>query len=280
MPKRHSKEELDEICRDIRCDIMKMLNIAGSGHSGGSMGSVEIMVALYWNIMNHNPENPAWSERDYFILSKGHCCPTLYAILARWGYFKREELWTLRQYGSILQGHPSKLETPGIEASTGSLGQGLSIANGIALAFKKDGKDNRVYCLNGDGELQEGQIWEAIMTAAHYELDNVCATVDRNFLEIDGNTEEVMALENLGEKYEAFNWHVIECNGHDVDELTDAYIEASKVKGKPTVVIANTIKGKGVSFMEDEVDWHGLAPDDEQYAQAIKELGCPAEYSK
>jgi len=280
MAEKMSKKELDEICKLLRCDIMKMLNIAGSGHSGGSLGSVEIMATLFWNIMKHNPDNPKWEGRDYFILSKGHCCPTLYAVLSRWGYFPREELWTLRKYGSILQGHPSRLETPGVEASTGSLGQGLSITNGLALAFKKDGKPNRVYCLNGDGELQEGEVWEAIMTAAHYKLDNVCATVDRNFLEIDGNTEEVMGLENLSEKYRAFNWHVIECDGHNVDELTSAYEEAEKTRGKPTVVIAITTKGKGVSFIEDKVDWHGKVPNDEEYRKAIAELGCPAEYSK
>lgn len=267
-----SKEELNKICRQLRRDIMTMLFKAGSGHAGGSLGCVEIFAALYWNIMSINPANPQWEDRDYFILSKGHVCPTLYAVLGTLGYFPKEELWTLRKLGSILQGHPHRLKTPGVEASTGSLGQGLSISNGIAMALKRDGKANRVYCLMGDGEQDEGQIWEAAMTGAHYKLDNVCGIVDRNYLQIDGNTEEVMGLDNLTDKWRAFNWHAIECDGHNVDALTKAYVEASAVKGKPTVIIARTTKGKGVSFIENKVDWHGKAPNKEEYEKAMAEL--------
>lgn len=272
MPMKYSKKELDKICIELRKDIVTMLNKAGSGHAGGSLGSVEILVSLYWNVIKHNPKNPEWEERDYFILSKGHVCPAWYAVLARRGYFSREELWTLRKFGSILQGHPHHLKTPGVEASTGSLGQGLSISNGIAMAMRFQNKPNRVYCLLGDGEVQEGAVWEAGMTAAHYKLDNICATIDRNMLQIDGITEEVMGLENLEEKWRAFNWHVINVDGHNVEELTKAYDEAMTVKGKPTMVIAKTVKGKGVSFIENQVDWHGKAPNDEEYEKAMAEL--------
>lgn len=266
------KAELDKICKQLRRDIMTMLLKAGSGHAGGSLGSVEIIATLYWNIMNFDPANPRWDERDYFILSKGHVCPAQYAVLGNLGFFPKEELWTLRKLGSILQGHPHWLKTPGLEASTGSLGQGLSIANGIAMALKRDGKPNRVFCLMGDGEQDEGQIWEAGMTAAHYKLDNVCGIVDRNYLQIDGNTEDVMGLDTLSDKWRAFNWNVIECDGHDVDALTDAYNQAIATKGKPTIIIARTTKGKGVSFIENQVDWHGKAPNQEQYEKAMAEL--------
>jgi len=251
---------------------MTMLNKAGSGHAGGSLGCVEIIATLYWNIMNYDPKNPRWEERDYFILSKGHVCPALYAVMGTVGYFPKEELWTLRKLGSILQGHPHRLKTPGLEASTGSLGQGLSIANGIAMSLKRDGKSNRVFCLIGDGEQDEGQIWEAGMTGAHYHLDNVCGIVDRNYLQIDGNTEEVMGLDNLADKWRAFNWQVIECDGHDVSALTSAYHQAIATKGKPTMIIARTTKGKGVSFIENQVDWHGKAPNDQEYEKAMAEL--------
>lgn len=269
-----SVSELKEICRQVRRDIIVMTNKAGSGHPGGSLSAVEIMVALYFAIMKSDPANPAMPERDYFILSKGHAAPVLYAALAEKGYFPKEELWKLRKFGSILQGHPHRLKTPGIEASTGSLGQGLSISNGIALALKKDNKPNRVYCLMGDGEQNEGQIWEAGMTAAHYGLDNVCGICDRNYLMIDGNTENVMALDPLDDKWRAFGWHVIEvADGNDVEQMVAALEHAKRIAKKPTMIIANTIKGKGISFMENQAGWHGLAPNDEQTKVALAELG-------
>jgi transketolase len=269
-----SVSELKEICRQVRRDIIVMTNKAGSGHPGGSLSAVETLVALYFAVMKCDPANPTWPERDYFILSKGHACPVVYATLAENGYFPKEELWTLRKFGSILQGHPHRLKTPGIEASTGSLGQGLSIASGIALGLKKDGKPNRVYCLTGDGEQNEGQIWEAGMSAAHYGLDNLTAICDRNYLMIDGNTENVMALDPLDDKWRAFGWHVIDvADGNDVEQMVTALEHAKRIAKKPTMIIANTIKGKGVSFMENQAGWHGLAPNDEQTKVALAELG-------
>jgi transketolase len=269
-----SVSELKEICRQVRRDIIVMTNKAGSGHPGGSLSAVETLVALYFAVMKCDPANPTWPERDYFILSKGHACPVVYATLAEKGYFPKEELWTLRKFGSILQGHPHRLKTPGIEASTGSLGQGLSIASGIALGLKKDGKPNRVYCLTGDGEQNEGQIWEAGMSAAHYGLDNLTAICDRNYLMIDGNTENVMALDPLDDKWRAFGWHVIDvADGNDVEQMVTALEHAKRIAKKPTMIIANTIKGKGVSFMENQAGWHGLAPNDEQTKVALAELG-------
>jgi len=272
MSMKHTKKELDRIALELRKDIWTMLFKAGSGHAGGSLGCVEILVSLYWNILKHDPKNPNWSERDYFVLSKGHVCPTLYAVLARRGYFPREELWTLRQFGSILQGHPHRLKTPGVEASTGSLGQGFAIANGMALGLKKDGKSNRVFALLGDGEAQEGSVWEAGMCAAHYKLDNLCAVIDRNMLQIDGPTEEVMGLENLEEKWKAFNWNVVVVDGHNIEEMTSAYDRAIATNGRPTMIIAKTTKGKGVSFVENQVDWHGKAPKKDEYERGMKEL--------
>jgi transketolase len=272
MPIKQTKKELDRVALEVRKDIWTMLFKAGSGHAGGSLGCTDIFVALYWNILKHDPKNPNWSERDYFILSKGHCCPTLYAVLARMGYFSRDELWTLRQFGSILQGHPHRLKTPGVEASTGSLGQGFAIANGVALGLKKDGKPNRVFSLLGDGEVQEGSVWEAGMCASHYKLDNLCAVIDRNMLQIDGPTEEVMGLENLENKWEAFNWNVIVVDGHNIEELTGAYDKAIATKGKPTMILAKTTKGKGVSFVENQVDWHGKVPNKDEYERGMKEL--------
>lgn len=267
-----SIDNLKAICKDVRADILKMTAAAGSGHPGGSLSSVELLTALYFNVLNHRPEDPHWPERDRFILSKGHVCPVLYSVMARTGYFPVEELLTLRKFGSRLQGHPSVKALPGLESSSGSLGQGLSIANGLALAAKIDGKPYRVYCLMGDGELQEGQIWEAMMTAPHYKLDNVCAIVDYNNLQIDGKVEDVMGLDPLVKKWESFNWHVIEIDGHDIAQVLKAYEEAANHKGQPSVIIAHTIKGKGVSFMENVAGWHGKAPNQEELEKALQEI--------
>lgn len=267
-----SVERLKEICRDVRADIVRMTNAAASGHPGGSLSSVEAMVALYCNVMNHRPSEPDWPERDRFFLSKGHSCPVVYAAMARSGYFPVEELLTLRKLGTRLQGHPSCKTLPGIEVSSGSLGQGLSVANGFALAAKIDGKPYRAYCLMGDGELQEGQIWEAMMTAAHYKLDNVCGIVDYNGLQIDGDIEKVMGLAPLADKWRSFNWHVIEADGHDVAAMLAAYDEARRTKGKPSVIVMKTVKGKGVSFMENVAGWHGKPCNQEEMAQALADI--------
>jgi len=266
-------DELRRIAAQIRIDIIKSLAQARSGHSGGSLSSVEILTALYFHQMNVFPDDPANDERDYFVLSKGHVCPALYAVLARAGYFPVEELLSLRQLGSRLQGHPCRSKgLPGLEVSTGSLGQGLSIGVGAALGLRHDRKPNHVYVLNGDGELDEGNIWEAIMSAGHYGLDNLTSIVDNNNLQIDGFLPDVMNLYPLKEKYLAFNWHVVECDGHDVADVLRALKEADANKGKPTVVIAKTTKGKGVSFMENEAGWHGKPPSPEQAIQALREL--------
>ncbi len=265
-------EELKQIAKETRKDIIQMVEFAKSGHPGGSLSCVEIVVSLYYNVMRHSSENPKSPNRDRFILSKGHAVPTLYSVLSRNGYFPREWLWKLRKTGNPLQGHPHLLSTPGIEASTGSLGQGLSIANGIAIAGKLDNKYYRVYALIGDGEMNEGEIWEAAMTAKKYKLDNLCAILDHNKLQIDGSIEEIKAPYPLKSKWEAFGWEVLEIDGHNFDELLTAFSEANKIKGKPTMIIANTIKGKGISFMENEISWHGKAPSHEQTEQAFKEI--------
>jgi transketolase len=257
----------------IRQDIIRMLGESKSGHPGGSLSATDIVTTLYFYEMNVDPANPKWPDRDRFVLSKGHAAPVLYAALAEKGYFPREELMTLRKTGSRLQGHPSMKHLPGIEMSTGSLGQGLSAANGMALAGRLDGKGYRVYVVLGDGEIQEGQVWEAAMAAAHYELDNVVAFLDHNGLQIDGPTKDVMSPEPVADKWRAFGWHVIEINGHDFTEIINALQKAKEVKGKPTMIIANTVKGKGVSFMENQVGWHGNAPSQEQTCQALSELG-------
>lgn len=264
-------KELKKIAVAIRKDILKMLTLAGSGHTGGSLSIVEILVALYYYVLKDDPKKPQWRERDRFLLSKGHGCPALYAILAEKGYFDKEKLWTLRKLGSQLQGHP-QLGLPGIEISSGSLGQGLSIANGMALAARLDKLDIRIYCLMGDGETNEGQVWEAAMTASHYKLDNVCAIIDYNKLQIDGFCCDVKDMGTYFDKWENFGWHTIETDGHDILKLEEAFDKAKTVKGKPTVIIAHTIKGKGVSFVENKVEWHGIAPKKEEYERAIKEL--------
>ncbi len=256
---------------EIRKLIITMLAEAASGHPGGSLSSTEIIACLYFDIMHHDPKNPQWPDRDRFHLSKGHCCPAVYAALALSGYFPQKELMTLRKLGSILQGHPDK-NTPGIEVASGSLGQGLSVALGMGLAAKMDKKDWRVYCLMGDGEIQEGNIWEAAMAAAHFKLDNLCGIVDFNRFQIDGRIEDIMGLEPLVNKWESFGWHVIQCDGHNVQELLESFEEAKSIKLKPTVIIAHTVKGKGVSFMEHVVDFHGRAPSEKEREIALKEL--------
>lgn len=265
-------KHLEAIALGIRKDILTMLSKARSGHTGGSLSCVELLVGLYHYKMRHNPKDPDWADRDIFVISKGHAAPALYATLASCGYFPREELMTLRKLGSRLQGH-AYIGVPGIEASTGSLGMGLSIANGFALAARLNKSERRMYVLLGDGETDEGQIWEAAMTSSHYKLDNVCAILDANNLQIDGFVEAVKRLEPIKDKWHAFGWNVIEIDGHDLAQVLKAYDEAECVKGKPTVVLARTIKGKGVSFMENEAEWHGIAPKPEELDKALKELG-------
>lgn len=265
--------KLKEIARTLRQDIIEMLTESNSGHPGGSLSAVEILTALYFSEMNVNPDNPKCEDRDRFVLSKGHAAPVLYSALAEKGYFEKKHLKTLRKMGSILQGHPNMNDTPGVDMSTGSLGQGLSAANGMALAGKLDNKKYRVFVLLGDGELEEGQVWEAAMASAHYKLDNVTAFVDHNRLQIDGPIEKVMNPEPVADKFAAFGWHVISIDGHNFEEIFKAIDEAKSVKGQPTVIVANTVKGKGVSFMENQAGWHGKAPNKEQHDQAIKELG-------
>ncbi|MCS4538129.1 MAG: transketolase [Thaumarchaeota archaeon] len=265
-------EKLKSMCKKIRIDIIKMLAEAGSGHPGGSLSSVEILVGLFFYKMRHDPKNPKWEDRDRFVLSKGHGVPALYATLAEAGYFPLEELMTLRKYGSRLQGHSDSVTAPFIEVSTGSLGQGLSLANGMGLAARLQGKKWRTYVVLGDGELEEGQVWEASSTASYYKIDNVTAIVDRNFLQQNGPTEQLKSMEPIADKFRAFGFHVIEINGHDVAQVVRALDEAETIRGKPAIIIAKTVKGKGVSFMENVPGFHGKAPTKEQAVQALKEL--------
>ncbi len=265
-------QELEAKAKDVRRWIIKMLAEAGSGHPGGSLSSTDIITALYFKIMNHRPADPKWEDRDRFVLSKGHCCPALYAVLALSGYFPTDELMRLRKLDSFLQGHTDMLSTPGVEISAGSLGQGLSIAGGMALAGKLNHKDYHVYVVLGDGESQEGQVWEAAMACPHYKLDNLCAFLDYNKLQIDGPVAEVMNIAPLVDKFRAFGWHTIEIDGHNMNQIIQATNEAKNTRGKPTMVIAHTIKGKGVSFMEGKVEWHGVAPSKEERDKALEEL--------
>jgi transketolase len=267
-----SVEELRSIALDMRRQIVVMIGNAGSGHPGGSLSAVEIIASLYFSVMRHEPANPKWPNRDRLVLSKGHGAPVLYAGLAAAGYFPTEWLDTLRKLGSPLQGHPDARRTPGVEISTGSLGQGLSVAVGMALAGKMDLSDYRVYAVIGDGESNEGQIWEAAMAAGHYKLDNLVGVLDFNGLQIDGPNSQVMAVEPVADKWRSFGWHVIEVDGHDFGPLLDAFSQAYGAKGQPTIVIARTVKGKGVSFMENAVDFHGKAPTAEQVEVALREL--------
>jgi len=266
-------EDLRKIAAKLRIEVIKMLKEAKSGHPGGSLSACEIITTLYFKEMNIDSTNPNWPERDRFVLSKGHGAPILYAALAEKVYFLKEELMKLRKIDSMLQGHPDMKGTPGVDMTTGSLGQGLAAANGMALAGKLDNKKYRVYALLGDGEVQEGIIWEAAMLAAHYKLDNLTVFLDHNGLQIDGLNREVMNIEPIDEKFKAFGWHVINIDGHNFQEIIDAIEEAKNTKGKPTIIIAKTVKGKGVSFMENKYEWHGKAPSEEEAVKALDELG-------
>ncbi len=265
-------KNLEEMAKKIRKGIIEAVYSNHSGHIGGSLSIADILTVLYFKEMNINPKIPAWENRDRLVLSKGHCAPALYSSLANRGYFDVEELKTFRNINSRLQGHPDKKNIPGIDMSTGSLGQGLSSANGMAIAGKMDNKDYRVYCILGDGEIEEGQIWEAAMTSNKYKLDNLCLIVDNNNLQIDGTVKEVMSSYPIDEKFRSFGFEIIKIDGHDIDEIIKAFEVAKNIKGKPTCIIAKTIKGKGVSFMENQVDWHGKAPNEEEYIKAMEEL--------
>ena len=266
-------DEQREMCRAVRGDILEMISNARSGHPGGSLSAVELLTPLYFGgVMRVSAEDPQWEDRDRFILSKGHACPLLYSVLGRSGFFPTEWFQTLRALGSNLQGHPNAAKVPGMDCSAGSLGQGLSVAVGLALGLRLRGKDSRVYCLMGDGELQEGQIWEAAMTAAQFKADNLCGIVDWNRVQLDGRVEEIMDLGDLSRKWADFGWNVIQCDGHDLEEVTAAYESARQCRGKPSVVLARTVKGKGVSFMEDDCAWHGAAPNAQQLNAALAEL--------
>lgn len=264
---------LEKTANEIRKDVIEMVYTAKSGHPGGALSATDILTVLYFNQMNINPDKPNDPNRDRFVLSKGHVCPALYSTLARRGYFDLSELKKFRKLGAMLQGHPDMNKVPGVDMSTGSLGQGLSVANGMAISSKLDKKGFRVYCLVGDGEIEEGQIWEACMSSSHFKLDNLCLIVDNNNLQIDGSVDKVMNIYPLKEKFESFGFETFIVDGHNIDELISVFQKAKQVKEKPTAIIAKTIKGKGVSFMENNVSWHGTAPNEEQYKIAMEELG-------
>lgn len=276
--------EVAELARRMRCDIIEMLVEAGSGHPGGSLSASDIVAALYGAVMRHSARDPRHPDRDRFVLSKGHAAPVLYAALAQHGYFSRDHLKTLRKLGSMLQGHPDSTKTPGVEISTGSLGQGLAISNGMALALRLKGRtEPTVFCLLGDGELQEGEVWEAAMFAPHHRLTNVVAIVDHNGLQIDGACSEVMCLGDVAHKFRSFGWEAVECDGHDIPALIEVLgsaRERAEAYGKPVAVVCHTVKGKGVSFMEGDADWHGKAPSREQAVAALAELGCTEEVAE
>lgn len=265
-------EELKQKSKKLRRDILTMIYQAGSGHPGGAFSVLEILIVLYYLVMNIDPQNPRDPSRDRLILSKGHACPALYAVLADRGFFPGSWLQTLRKIDSPLQGHPDMRKVPGVEMSTGSLGQGLSVANGMALAARLEQSSRRIYVILGDGEIQEGQVWEAAMTAAHYRLDNLTAFLDYNGLQIDGWTRDVKSIEPVAEKWRAFRWHVLEADGHNYNSLLKAIEQARALRGAPTMIIAHTVKGKGVTFMENQIDWHGQAPKKEEYLRALAEL--------
>lgn len=264
-------KELENKAKLIRRMIIEMLAHAGSGHPGGSLSSADLITVLFFEVLRHDPKRPDWPDRDRFHLSKGHCCPLWYAQLAEAGYFSKDKLLTLRKLGSLLQGHPDR-RTPGVSVASGSLGQGLSVALGMSLAGKMDKKDYRVYVLLGDGEIQEGNIWEAAMAAAHYKCDNLCAILDYNGFQIDGKISDIMNIEPLVAKWQAFGWYTLEIDGHNIKQILEAYNEAKTIKGKPAIIIAHTVKGKGVSFMENVVDFHGRSPTKEETGRALKEL--------
>ncbi len=270
---KYSIQQLDQIANDIRKSIIRSLEHAGSGHSAGSLGMTDVFTALYFEVLNIDPKKPNWDERDLLLLSNGHIAPVMYATMAHRGYFPEKELMTLRQLGSRLQGHPERTKLPGLETTSGPLGSGLSQAAGMALSLKMDGDHDRmVYCLLGDGELNEGNIWEAVMFAAKNKLYNLTAVIDRNNIQIDGMTEDIMPLENLKEKWEAFNWHVLEVDGHNIESIIDACNMARVIDQKPVVIIAHTVPGKGVDFMEYDYHWHGAPPNSEQAKEALKKL--------
>lgn len=266
-------EKLQKIVKDVRMGIIEQVYKAQSGHPGGSLSIADILTVLYFNELNIDEKNPKWENRDRLVLSKGHCSPALYSCLAKRGFFDEKELEHFRDINSNLQGHPDMNKIPGVDMTTGSLGQGLSAANGMAIAGKLDKKDYRVYCILGDGEIEEGQIWEAAMSSSKYKLDNLCVIIDNNNLQIDGTIEEVMNSYPIDDKFRSFGFQVINIDGHDIDEIMKAFEVAKNIKEKPTCIIARTIKGKGISFMENQVGWHGKAPNDAEYEQAIKELG-------
>ena len=265
-------KELENMAKKIRSGIIEQVYRAGSGHPGGSLSIADIMTVLYFNELNVDEENAKWEDRDRFVLSKGHCVPALYSCLATKGFFDVKELENFRKIESNLQGHPDMRKVPGVDMSTGSLGQGLSTAVGMAIAGKLDNKDYRVYCVLGDGEIEEGQVWEAVMSASKYKLDNLCVIVDNNNLQIDGTIEEVAGLNKIDEKFKSFGFQIINIDGHNIEEIKSAFEVAKNVKEKPICIIAKTIKGKGVSYMENKVEWHGKAPNEEQYKIAMEEL--------
>lgn len=265
-------ERLKEISRNIRMDIIEEIYAAQSGHPGGALSCTDILTVLYFNQMNINPNRKDDSNRDRLVLSKGHASAGLYAALAERGYFDKKELKNFRKYGSFLQGHPDMKHIPGVDITAGSLGQGLSVANGMAMSAKIDKKDYRVYCIVGDGEIQEGQIWEAAMSASHYKLDNLCVIVDNNNLQIDGKVSDVMNVYPIKDKFEAFGFEVFEVDGNNIENLIDVFQKASEVKEKPTAIIAKTVKGKGITYMENQAGWHGKAPNEEEYLEAVNEL--------
>ena len=267
-----STTDLKPLARDMRVDIIRMIEAAGNGHPGGSLSIIDILTVLYWKFLKHDPKKPDWAERDRFILSKGHACPALYAVMAKRGYFPHDELLTLRKLGSPLQGHPDRMRLPGIEFSTGSLGQGLSVGVGMAIAAKMDKKNWKTYVVLGDGEMQEGQCWEAFMSAPKWKLDNLVMILDHNNGQIDGPVDQVMNIEPLADKLRAFNWDVQCIDGHDLDAVEKALANAQKAGGKPHAIVAKTIKGKGVSFMENNIAWHGNAPKKEDADKAVKEI--------
>jgi transketolase len=273
MPPTKSLEELQAIAKEIRRDIIQMITAAGSGHPGGSLSAVEILTTLYFGgAMKHDPANPKWADRDRIVLSKGHAAPVLYSVMAEAGYVPKDKLNTLRKLGSIYQGHPDVRFIPALDASTGSLGEGVSLVLGMGLAAKLDNSPSRAYCILGDGESQEGQVWEGAMFGGYHKIDNVCAIVDSNRIQLDGFVKDIMEVEPLMDKWKAYGWHAIDVNGHDIPALQAAFAEAAATKGKPTVLIARTVKGKGVSFMENNPKFHGVAPTKDEAALALKEL--------
>ncbi len=273
-----SVEEIREISTRIKRDVIQLTS-SNTGHPGGALGAADIIAELYFNRMNHDPKNPNREDRDRFVLSNGHICAALYSAMARSGYFELDELYTFRKINSRLQGHPSRKDLPGIETSSGPLGQGLSVANGIALANRLKGIDARIYCLVGDGEIQEGQIWEAVMTSAHYKLDRLALIISWNDIQIDGNVKDVMNIEPIADKFKAFGWNTIEIDGHDLHQIRAAFDAFEQHRGSPTAIIARTVIGKGVSFMENKAIWHGKAPSAEEAKKALEEIG-PSQFGE